>query len=161
MGRRLCGRQAPEVSVSEFMDVYTRASKSLRAVTEAALRAHGLHLGQNLVLAALWEEDGQTPGAIAAAVNVTTPTIVKMATRMSAAGLLTRRRDDRDNRLVRLYLTDAGRALQGPVEEEMSTLEKHLTAGLSPAEVRRLTADLVRVTENAHVLGDTEDPLVE
>jgi len=38
--------------MSEFTDEYTRASKTFRAVTELALRRHGLHLGQNLVLAA-------------------------------------------------------------------------------------------------------------
>jgi DNA-binding MarR family transcriptional regulator len=132
--------------------VYTRASKSVRAAMDAALRRHGLHLGQNLVLAALWERDGLTPGAIAGAVNVTTPTIVKMANRMTAAGLLTRRRDDRDNRLVRLYLTDAGRALREPIEEEMHRLEQQLTAGLTKAERRALTAGLQRVADNALAL---------
>lgn len=138
--------------MSEFMDVYTRASKAFRGATDAALRRHGLHLGQNLVLAALWEEDGQTPGAIAAAVHVTTPTIVKMANRMTAAGLLTRRRDTRDNRLVRLYLTDAGRALQEPVEQELRLLETQLTAGLGGEETRELLALLTRVADNAQSL---------
>lgn len=139
--------------MSEFLDVYTRASKAFRGATDTALRRHGLHLGQNLVLAALWEEDGRTPGAIAAAVHVTTPTIVKMANRMTAAGLLTRRRDTEDNRLVRLYLTDAGRALQEPVEQELLLLEKRLTAGLSGEEVRGLLAALTRVSDNAGPLG--------
>ncbi|WP_225849143.1 MarR family winged helix-turn-helix transcriptional regulator [Streptomyces sp. HPF1205] len=139
--------------MSEFMDVYTRASKAFRGVTDTTLRRHGLHLGQNLVLAALWEEDGQTPGAIATAVHVTTPTIVKMANRMTAAGLLTRRRDDRDNRLVRLYLTDAGRALREPVEEELRLLEKQLTAGMGEEEIRDLMAALTRIADNAQSLG--------
>jgi DNA-binding MarR family transcriptional regulator len=38
------------------------------------MRRHGLHLGQNYLLAVLWERDGSTPGEIAAALNVTTPT---------------------------------------------------------------------------------------
>jgi MarR family transcriptional regulator, organic hydroperoxide resistance regulator len=139
--------------VSEFIDVYSRASKSVRAVMDGALRGHGLHLGQDLVLAALWDDDGQTPGAIAAAVQVTTPTIVKMANRMTAAGLLTRRRDDRDNRLVRLYLTDAGRALRRPVENEMRSVEKQLTSGLSEREIRVLTGLLRRITANARAYG--------
>lgn len=139
--------------MSEFLDVYTRASKSFRAVTDTALRRHGLHLGQNLVLAALWESDGQTPGAIAAAVDVTTPTIVKMANRMTTAGLVTRRRDDRDNRLVRLYLTDAGRALREPVEKELRALEQQLTADLSADELHALMASLSRVADNARAMG--------
>ncbi len=135
--------------MSEFMDVYTRSSKAFRAVTDAALRRHGLRLGQNLLLAVLWEDDGQTPGTIAAKVNVMTPTIVKMANRMAAAGLLTRRRDTRDNRLVRLYLTQAGRDLQEPVEKELHNLELQLTAGLAPDELATLMKLLNHVVENS------------
>jgi len=139
--------------VSEFMDVYTRSSKSFRAVTDTALRRHGLRLGQNLLLAVLWENDGQTPGTIAAKVNVMTPTIVKMANRMAAADLLTRRRDTRDSRLVRLYLTDAGRGLREPVEKELHDLELQLTAGLEPDEVAILVGLLQRVVGNALSVG--------
>jgi DNA-binding MarR family transcriptional regulator len=147
-------------SVSDFIDVYIHASKSVRALMDTQLRRHGLHLGQNLVLAALWEKDGQTPGAIASAVNVTTPTIVKMANRMTTAGLLTRRRDERDSRLVRLHLTPAGRALREPVEQELADLEKHLTVGLGEEEIRTLMTYLSRVAANAQVLmdGPGEDP---
>ncbi|MDN3259860.1 MarR family transcriptional regulator [Streptomyces sp. CSDS2] len=147
--------------MSDFIDVFIHASKSVRAVMDARLRRHGLHLGQNLVLAALWEKDGQTPGAIASAVNVTTPTIVKMANRMTAAGLLARRRDERDSRLVRLHLTDAGRALREPVEHELAELEKHLTAGLDEGEIRVLMDSLARVAAGAQALMDGpagEDP---
>lgn len=135
--------------MSEFMDVYTRSSKSFRAATDTALRRHGLRLGQNLLLAVLWENDGQTPGTIATMVNVMTPTIVKMANRMAAAGLLTRRRDTRDNRLVRLYLTEAGRNLREPVEKELHDLELQLTAGLEPDEVATLLRLLQRVVDNS------------
>jgi DNA-binding MarR family transcriptional regulator len=131
------------------MDAFMKASKVMRALADAALRRHGLHLGQNRVLAALWERDGQTPGEIAAAINVTTPTIVKMATRMTAAGLLTRRRDDPDNRLVRLYLTDAGRALRQPVEDELRDIAARVTAGLTEAERRALITALDKVSDNA------------
>jgi MarR family transcriptional regulator, organic hydroperoxide resistance regulator len=138
--------------LKDFMDVFVRASKLVRAVSEAAMRRHGLHLGQNLVLAELWERDGQTPGDIAAALNVTTPTVVKMTTRMASAGLLVRRRDDPDNRLVRLYLTDSGRALRRPVEAELAGLADQLTAGLTDAERTTLVAALGTVGDNALAL---------
>jgi DNA-binding MarR family transcriptional regulator len=134
--------------LGEFMDAFVRASKVMRAAQETAMRRHGLHLGQNLVLAALWERDGRTPGDIAATLNVTTPTIVKMATRMANAGLLTRRRDHPDNRLVLLYLTDAGRALRGAVEDELARLEAHVTAGLTAQERAVVTAALRRIGDN-------------
>lgn len=134
-----------------------RASKVMRNLSEMALRRHGLHLGQNRVLAVLWERDGQTPGDIAAALEVTTPTIVKMATRMTAAGLLTRRRDDPDNRLVRLYLTDAGRALRQPIEDELRRIEAHVTHGLTKAERRALITALDKVADNALTLAAEAD----
>ena len=143
--------------MGEFMDACTRASKVFRAATDTALRRHGLHLGQNLVLAALWEKDGQTPGAIAAVAHVTTPTIVKMANRMTAAGLLVRRRDEHDNRLVNLFLTDAGRALQEPVETELRALEEQLTAGMSRKEATALMSALNRLADNAQ--AHLDDPV--
>lgn len=131
--------------MSEFLDLHGRTSKVLRALADAAMRRHGLHVGQNYLLAVLWERDGSTPGEVAAALNVTTPTVVKMADRMTAAGLLTRRRDDRDNRLVRLWLTDAGRALQKPVEAERRLIEERVTADLTETERKSLLNALAKV----------------
>lgn len=143
----------------DFLDLHGSTNKVVRALAEAGMRRHGLHLGQNLLLAELWRQDGRTPGEIAAAVNVTTPTVVKMATRMTAAGLLTRRRDERDNRLVRLWLTEAGRALQGPVEAERRSLEQQLTADLSGAEREQLMHALAKVHRTAtDLLGGPVEP---
>lgn len=136
----------------EFLDLHGKTAKTLRALAETAMRRHGLHQGQNHLLAVLWERDGSTPGEIAAALHVTTPTVVKMATRMSTAGLLTRRRDDRDSRLVRLWLTDAGRALQGPVEAERRNLEKKLTANLTETERHHLMTALAKIHKTANDL---------
>jgi DNA-binding MarR family transcriptional regulator len=136
----------------EFLDLHSTTAKALRAVAEAAMRRHGLYLGQNLVLRVLWERDGSTPGEIAAALNVTTPTVVKMATRMAAAGLLTRRRDDQDNRLVRLWLTDAGRALREPVETEFRAMEEEITGNLTAAEREHLLRALTKIHRSARGL---------
>ncbi|MEV4111622.1 MarR family winged helix-turn-helix transcriptional regulator [Nonomuraea sp. NPDC049695] len=133
----------------EFLDLHSKTSKALRAAAEAAMQRHGLHLGQNHLLAVLWERDGSTPGEIAAAVNVTTPAVVKMAGRMAEAGLITRRRDDRDNRLVRLWLTDAGRALQEPIETERRLIEDKVTENLTETERRHLMTALAKIYRSA------------
>jgi DNA-binding MarR family transcriptional regulator len=133
----------------EFLDLHSRTTKVLRAVAEGTMQRHGLHLGQNHLLAALWERDGRTPGEVAAALHVTTPTVVKMATRMTAAGLLTRRRDERDNRLVRLWLTDAGRALREPIEAERQAMEEEITADLTDAEREHLLSALAKIHHSA------------
>lgn len=129
----------------EFLDLHSKTTKSLRAAAEAAMRRHGLHLGQDHLLRVLWERDGRTPGEIAAATNVTTPAVTKAAGRMIELGLIVRRDDDRDNRLVRLWLTDAGRALQAPVEAERRHLEQRVTARLTQAERRHLLSALAKI----------------
>jgi MarR family transcriptional regulator, organic hydroperoxide resistance regulator len=131
--------------VSEFVALFTRASKLMRGAADVAMTRHGVRVGQNLVLEALWERDGQTPGEIAQRLHVTTPTIVKMATRMDAAGLLTRRRDAGDARLVRLHLTDRGRSLRNAVEAELRALEQRATATLTATERRHLERALAKI----------------
>ncbi|MFI9506009.1 MarR family winged helix-turn-helix transcriptional regulator [Nocardia sp. NPDC052566] len=144
--------------MSEFLDLHGRTNKAVRAVADAAVRRHGLHLGQDHLLAALWEHDGRTPGEIAAALSVTTPTVVKMATRMAEAGLLERRRDDKDNRLVRLWLSDTGRRLRRPIQSERQALEQRLTADLTPTERRHLLAALTKIHRAAtEILAGTAD----
>jgi DNA-binding MarR family transcriptional regulator len=143
-----------EALVPEFLDLHSKTTKVLRAAADAAVRRHGLRLGQDHLLAALWERDGRTPGEIAAAVNVTTPAVTKTASRMADAGLLVRRDDDRDNRLVRLWLTDAGRALQEPIETERRLLEATVTADLTKPEREYLLSALAKIHRSACDLLD-------
>ncbi|MGW4242160.1 MarR family winged helix-turn-helix transcriptional regulator [Nocardia sp. NPDC004722] len=148
---------SPEGS-ADFLDLHGRTSKALRALADRDMRRLGLHLGQNHVLAVLWEQDGRTPGEMAAALNVTTPTVVKMATRMAAAGLLERRRDDRDNRLVRLWLTEHGRELREPVEADRKALSDNVTADLTDAERKHLMSALAKIHRSAaQLLGGPVD----
>lgn len=138
----------------EFLELHAKTTKALRAATDAALQRHGLRLGQDHLLATLWERDGRTPGEIAAAVNVTAPAVTKMATRLVDAGLIVRRDDDHDNRLVRLWLTDAGRALRAPVQRERRRIERAVTADLSDAERRYVMSALAKVHASALDLLD-------
>jgi DNA-binding MarR family transcriptional regulator len=142
--------------VAEFLDLHSRTTKALRAVSERVMRSHGLHFGQNYVLAELWGRDGQTPREIAASLQVTPPTITKAATRMEDAGLLERRADDSDNRLVRLWLTDTGRALRVPIEAELEKIEAEVTAGLGKAERTQLMNALEKVRSSAIALTETD-----
>jgi DNA-binding MarR family transcriptional regulator len=141
----------------DFLDLHGTTNKAVRALLDDGLRRHGLRLGQDHLLATLWAEDGRAPGEVAAALKVTTPTVVKMANNLEAAGLLSRRRDEHDNRVVRLWLTDAGRALQRPVEAERASLEDRLTHDLTATERKHLLSALAKVKRAASELLD--DPL--
>jgi DNA-binding MarR family transcriptional regulator len=147
--------------VSEFSALFTRASKLMRSAADDAMSRHGVRIGQNLVLAALAEEDGQTPGELARRLGVAPPTIVKMATRMESTDLLARRRDTRDARLVRLHLTEHGRSLIGPIEEERRRLQELATANLTPEERRHLESALIKIISNLEAVAPPAEPDVD
>lgn len=131
--------------MGEFLRLFTRAHKLMRAATDDNLSQYGVRVGQNLVLEVLWEDDGLTPGQLAARLGVATPTVVKSASRMAAAGLLTRRRDETDARLVRLHLTDHARAVREPIEAARRALEERVTANLTEEERRLLRGALTKI----------------
>ncbi|WP_018684015.1 MarR family winged helix-turn-helix transcriptional regulator [Actinokineospora enzanensis] len=131
--------------MSEFIATFTRAAKLMRSAADAAMIRHGVRVGQNLVLEALWERDGQTPGQIATGLGLATPTVVKMATRMETSGLLRRRPDESDGRLVRLHLTELGLSLRESVMNELAELERRATALLTVAERDQLRDGLARM----------------
>ncbi len=131
--------------MTDLLALFTLATKLLREAADEAMGQHGVRVGQHIVLSALWEENALTPGETARRLGVATPTIVNTATRMEEAGLLVRRPDPFDARLVRLYLTAAGRAARDPVRAARAALERHATATLTPTELRGLCSALTKI----------------
>lgn len=76
------------------------------------LDAIGLTYPQYLVFMVLWEADGITVKALGDKLFLDSGTITPLVKRLEARGLLRRQRDDEDERLVRIFLTDEGRALR-------------------------------------------------
>jgi MarR family transcriptional regulator for hemolysin len=132
---------------AELLRLFVRTAKLLRTEADAAMSRHGVRVGQNLLLEVLWETDGLTPGELAARLRVATPTVVKSATRMEAAGLLTRRRHPTDARLVRLHLTARAKAVRGAIERERRALEQRATATLTATERHHLRTALGKILQ--------------
>jgi MarR family transcriptional regulator for hemolysin len=132
----------------ELILLITRTTLEIRRAVGTALARHGLQRPQNLVLDALAETDGLTPGELARRLEVTGPTAVKMAQRMEANGLVERRRDDPDGRLVRVYLSDRGRELQGPIAAEIDKIAEVAAAGIGARDRDVLRRSLELVREN-------------
>ncbi|MCS7241203.1 MAG: MarR family transcriptional regulator [Candidatus Caldatribacterium sp.] len=108
----------------------------------------GLHQGQPLVLALLWEKDGRTQGEIAEALRLRPATVTVVLRRMEKAGLLRRENDPKDLRVVRVYLTKQGKSLKRKVRTIHSTLEKECFAHFTPEEKALLQEFFIRMREN-------------
>jgi DNA-binding MarR family transcriptional regulator len=114
----------------------------------AAFSRHGVHDGQQFTLQTLWAEDGLTPGEVAARLSLSTPTVTRATMRMEAAGLLRRQPHERDRRLVRLFLTERGQALEGVIGREMQILSERALATLDQGERAALVRSLHRIRRN-------------
>ena len=89
------------------------ATHAMQHAYKPLLEALGLTYPQYLALVALWGEDGQTVGQLGQALQLESNTLTPLLKRMEAQGLVTRARDSRDERQVRVSLTAAGREMQG------------------------------------------------
>ena len=86
-----------------------------RAVTQLyrpVLDALGLTYPQYLVLLVLWERDGLTVKQVGERLALDSGTLTPLLKRLEHQGLVERRRGEDDERLVRIHLTAAGRALR-------------------------------------------------
>jgi len=123
------------------------------------LEAIGLYRGQPLVLRALWEQEGLTHTDLAQRLRVAPATITKMLQRMENTGFVVCRPDAGDQRVSRVYLTEAGRAIQTEVEAVWQTMEQETFASFSSEERGLLRQFLLHIRENlARATGERPWP---
>jgi DNA-binding MarR family transcriptional regulator len=122
--------------------------KLLRTRAHALLEEIGLYRGQQFVLHALWAEEGITHSELAERLHVRPATMTNMLKRMEKAGLVERRQDMADQRVSRVFLTDAGRDIREQVEEVWEELEGQAFVGFSPEECALFARLLRRIREN-------------
>jgi MarR family transcriptional regulator, organic hydroperoxide resistance regulator len=132
----------------EFQAAFWAAKRAIALAAEAAYNRHGVRSGQQFILRCLWHRDGQTPGEVARALELATPTVTRAASRMEAAGLLRRAPHPSDARLVRLCLTTRGRALESIMTEEVRRLSARALDGISEEERKTVVAALRTITAN-------------
>ncbi len=88
------------------------ANHAMQRVYAPLLADLGVTYPQYLVLVSLWQVDGQTVGALGRALQLESNTLTPLLKRMEAMGLVSRNRDDADERQVHVTLTEKGHALQ-------------------------------------------------
>ena len=117
--------------------------------------AIGLYRGQAPVLLTLWEQEGITQTEFAERLQITPATVTKMLQRMEKAGFIQRKPDTQDQRVTRVYLTEAGRAVKNDVEGIWKTMEAETFAGLTVEERETLHHLLLKLRANLlHATGE-------
>lgn len=108
----------------------------------------GLHLGQELLLSQLWECDAMPQSELVARLGVERPTVTKMLSRMSRAGLVRRKRDPNDGRVWLIMATPKAEALRTRVEGLWLDIEEALLRGIDSSERNSAARVLKRMRDN-------------
>ena len=127
-------------------ELLAQVSQTYRALSDDFINRIAMHRAQAGLLCRLFARDGITQSEIAEQLSVQGATVTNILQRMEEAGLVTRRRDLDDNRLVRVYLTDAGRQKELAITEQFIQLEGAVFDGISDAEraqLRRLLRQML------------------
>jgi DNA-binding MarR family transcriptional regulator len=120
-------------------------SRSYRNRSQKLLSEHGLFAGQDLLLMALWDQDGQTQTELAEGLQIQQATLTRMIKRVEGSGHVIRKSDKKDGRVSRVFLTNSGKKLRSPVEAIWSEIEDELFRSLTLEErllLRRLLMQL-------------------
>jgi DNA-binding MarR family transcriptional regulator len=123
-------------------------SRLVGARMRMKLQEFGLYHAQGMILFHLWREDGMAQNVLAQALNITPPTATNTLQRMERNGWIRRRRDETDQRIVRVYLTQRAIALRQEVRKTFRELDRELTAVLSENELDILMASLLKVRQH-------------
>lgn len=136
------------LSAIDLGPVITQTARSMRTALAHSLTDSGIYAGQDGVVLALAEDEGMTPGQLAAKLGVKAPTMTRTVGRMEAQGILERRADSEDGRLTKVYLTEAGRESVEKIGRSVTETSEAAVQGLSDKEVRTLLKLLKAVDRN-------------
>ena len=112
------------------------------------VRPLGASLQMWRVLAALRARDGRRMGDLAVTTSIELSTLTRLVDGMERKGLVARRRDGRDARVVTLHSTAPGKRMTQKILPIAERYETVALEGFSEAEATRLKTALRRLFDN-------------
>ena len=125
-----------------------QVSQTFRSVSDAFTDQVDIPRGQATLLCVVARRDGQTQTEIAEQLSVQGATVTNMLQRLEEAGLVVRRRDPEDNRLVRVYLTEAGLQKERSINAQFGNMQELIFKGLSEEQRVILRGWLQQIIRN-------------
>ncbi len=134
-----------------------RASRAMTRAYADLLLPLGLTYPQYLTLLALWEEDGASVKRLGERLTLDSATLTPLLKRLEQEGTVERRRDTADERVVRVFVTKRGRALEARARGIPGAMACKVEGGreADEATVKKLTRLREELTELTRRLDPT------
>jgi DNA-binding MarR family transcriptional regulator len=133
------------------------ASRALIRAYGPLLEPLGLTYPQYLVMLVLWEEKSASVKALGERLALDSGTLTPLLKRLEERGLITRRRDPDDERVVRIELTTEGQKLRSKARRVPAGLACRTGFDVNDerdrARLARLRQELAALTERINVSG--------
>lgn len=123
-------------------------SKGLIRKYNPVLEKLGLTYTSYLAMLALWEQDQISMSELGKKLYLDSGTLTPLLKKMEKQGLLLRKREDRDERVVLITLTEKGRVLKEKVENTVSSLKETLDSlkqGTFFSDLKKLMSTLYSI----------------
>jgi DNA-binding MarR family transcriptional regulator len=143
-------KDVPSVAVDEISPLLIPLGRAFRAMSGLFERETGTGAPKWLLLAMLAREDGLSQGEVSEAFCVDPSRLSRLGQSLEEDGLVRRERDARDNRVMRLYLTDEGRKRLRELPRLEAEFRRRMRRALGDEEVRemrRMLESLARTME--------------
>jgi MarR family transcriptional regulator, organic hydroperoxide resistance regulator len=130
----------------------SRASLAMKQYVNRLLKTAGMEdvsMGFIGVLLSLYRADGQTISELGESVSLEKSTMTGLIDRMVRANLVGREADPADRRVLRVWLTDRGKAVQPGVGKVLGQAYTDLTSGMADKEVERVERILGHIIDNS------------
>ena len=144
----------PDPKLADFLcfAVYS-ANLAYGRAYKPILDALGLTYTQWIAIVSLWEEDGQTVNGLGEKLFLESNTLTPILKKLEAMGYLKRRRDPKDERQVRIGLSEAGRRLR----RKGSTMNLVKETKLAPEDFAKLQKVVSALRDNLLDAADRRD----
>ena len=108
----------------------------------------GLHRGQGFALIHLWHNDGMSQRDLARSMHISPASVTNMLQRMERGGWIERKRDETDQRVVRVYLTAKAEETRTRAKRVFREMEDELGSVYTEEEQSALKRLLTKLYEH-------------
>jgi DNA-binding MarR family transcriptional regulator len=137
-----------EIMKNEIYEAFSNMMKAHFTKIHLLLNKIDLYPGQHKLLFFLKENDGLSQKDLSKKLNITPATVNVMVRRMEKQNILERRKDQNDQRIIRVFLTKKGYDLISKSQEAIKTIENEMFEGFSLEEKLLLKRFFNHIEEN-------------
>ncbi|MCL2109656.1 MAG: MarR family transcriptional regulator [Oscillospiraceae bacterium] len=134
------------------MSLSNDLAKLFEKETRLEMQRSGIKLSYKQLLHPLCAKDGVNQLDLVNLTGLKAPTVSITLRSMETDGLVTRKNDEKDSRIMRVYITEKGRETDKKIRAVISKTEKLFHSALTPEEKEQLATLLYKIKQG---LGNT------